>query len=92
MSRTTAPAVTTDSCQLVPTIFATAQTAMMGALIITCRPMAITIWIWVMSLVVRVIRLAAENFLTSPLPKAATLSNTFSRISKLKSAAIFAAK
>ena len=54
--------------------------------------MAITIWIWVMSLVVRVIRLAAENFLTSPLPKAATLSNTFSRISKLKSAAIFAAK
>ena len=36
----TKPAVTADSSQLLPRIFITPQTAMMGALIIICRPMA----------------------------------------------------
>ena len=41
---------------------------MIGALIITCRPIAISIWICVTSLVVRVISEAVENDLISCSP------------------------
>ena len=37
---TTKPAVTTESSQLLPRILITPHTAIMGALIIICRPMA----------------------------------------------------
>ena len=42
-STTTKPAVTADSSQLLPRILITAQTAMIGALMSICRPMAMII-------------------------------------------------
>ena len=60
-SATTKPAVITDSVQLLLMIFMTAQIAMIGDLIIICRPIATSIWICVMSFVVRLIRLGTEN-------------------------------
>ena len=39
----------------------TAQTAMIGAFMSICRPMATIIWIWVISLVVLVMRLGTEK-------------------------------
>ena len=70
----------------------TAQTAMMGALMIICRPMAMIIWIWVMSLVVRVMRLGTEKSCISWLPMFMTWWNSFSRTVKLKPEAVRAAR
>ena len=50
----------------------TAQTAMIGAFMSICRPMATIIWIWVISLVVRVMRLGTENACISSLPASIT--------------------
>ena len=41
----TATAVEADHCQLLPDILITAQTAKIGALIIACKPIAISVWI-----------------------------------------------
>lgn len=62
---TTARAVTMVHSQFLSRIFITAQTAMMGALIMIIRPMAVVIWICVMSLVERVMRLEVENLFIS---------------------------
>ena len=45
-----------------------AHTAMIGDLTMSCRPMVMNIWICVMSLVERVMRLAVENLLISAGP------------------------
>ena len=71
-SATTKPAVTTESSQLLPRILMTAQTAMIGAFMSICRPMATIIWIWVISLVVRVMRLGTEKACISSLPASIT--------------------
>ena len=72
--KTTKQAVSTESSQLLLTILMTAQTAITGALIRICRPMAMSIWIWVTSLVVLTIRLGTEKPFISCLPKEETLS------------------
>ena len=89
---TTNAAVTADSSQLLPKILMTAQTAMIGALMSICRPMAMIIWIWVMSLVVRVMRLGMEKSCISSLPASITWWKSFSRTVKLKPDAVFADK
>ena len=89
---TTNAAVTADSSQLLPRILITAQTAMIGALIIICNPIATIIWICVMSFVVRVMRLGTEKPCISSLPQAITWWNSFSRTVKLKPEAHFAAR
>ena len=72
---TTKQAVRTESSQLLLTILMTAHTAITGALIKTCRPMAISIWIWVTSLVVLTVRLGTEKPFISCFPKEETLAN-----------------
>lgn len=72
--------VITDSVQLLLTILMTAHTAMTGALIMVCMPMATNIWICVISFVVRLIRLGTENSSISFWPKSATFWNTLSRM------------
>ena len=79
-SATTKPAVITDSVQLLLTILMTAHTAMTGALIMVCMPMATNIWICVISFVVRLMRLGTENSSISFWPKSATFWNTLSRM------------
>ena len=71
-STTTNAAVTALSSQLLPRILMIAQTAMIGALIIIWSPMARIIWICVMSLVVRVMRLGTEKSCISSLPMSMT--------------------
>ena len=51
-----------------PAILHMAHTAMIGDLTMSCRPMVMNIWICVMSLVERVMRLAVENLLISAGP------------------------
>ena len=75
----TKAAVTADSSQLLPRILMMAHTAMMGDLMTICRPMATIIWIWVMSLVVRVMRLGTENACISSLPTSITWWNSLAR-------------
>ena len=65
---TTNAAVTAESSQLLPSIFITAQTAMIGDFIIICKPIDIIICICVMSFVVLVIRLGMEKSCISSLP------------------------
>ena len=91
-SATTKPAVTAESSQLLPRILITAQTAMIGALMSICRPMATIIWICVMSLVVRVMRLGTEKSCISSLPTSITWWNSCSRTVKLKPDAVLAAR
>ena len=89
---TTNAAVTAESCQLLPRILMTAQTAMIGDLMSICRPRARIIWIWVISLVVRVIRLGMESDCISSVPRSMTWWNSFARTVKLKPEAVRAAK
>ena len=70
---TTATPVLAVHCQLFPTIFVMAQTAITGALMISCSPMVISICTWVTSLVERVIRLGVEKPLISSMEKLSTL-------------------
>ena len=77
---TTPAAVTKDNSPLLPTIFNKAQTAIIGALIINCNPIARSISICVTSFVVLVIKLLVENFFISVSPKLSTFSNIFLRI------------
>ena len=70
----------------------TAQTARMGALMTTCRPIDTTICTCVMSLVVRVMRDAVEKRLISCIEKLSTRSKTCARRRKESAAAICAAK
>ena len=72
----TKPAVMADSSQLLSVILITAHTAITGAFTRICSPMDTSIWICVMSLVVRLIRLGTENSSISFCPKADTFSNT----------------
>ena len=67
------PAVMADRVQLLRMILMTAHTAMMGDLIKICRPMDRSICTWVMSLVVRVMRLGTEKARISRWPKSAIL-------------------
>ena len=69
-----------------------AHTAMMGDLIRICRPMAVSICTWVMSLVVRLMRLGTEKAIISCWPKSAILRNTASRTEKLNPAATLAVR
>ena len=87
---TTKPPVT--AVQLLPRILMMAQTAMIGAFMSICRPMATTIWIWVMSLVVLVMRLGTEKDCISSLPASMTWWNRSARTEKLKPEAVFAAR
>ena len=87
-SATTKPAVTAESVQLLPRILITAHTAMIGAFMSICRPIATIIWIWVMSLVVRVMRLGTEKVCISSLPASITWWNRSRRTEKLKPAAV----
>ena len=58
----TNPAVMAESVQLLLTILITAHTAMIGDLIIICRPIATSIWIWVAVAVdVRTVQCAARD-------------------------------
>ena len=75
-SMNTAAAVAADHCQLFPDIFITAHTASIGALIIACSPMDTNVCTWVISLVVRFIRLAVENLFISAIEKDSVLSKT----------------
>ena len=77
---TTAATVIALHCQLLPAIFSTAHTAMMGAFTMIWRPMATNSWIWVMSLVERVMRLAVENRFISPSENLSTFSNSLARM------------
>ena len=70
----TADATTTDHSQLLPRIFTTAQTAMMGAFMSICKPSTTTNCTCVTSLDERVIRLAVEKRLISAMEKLCTLS------------------
>ena len=74
---TTPTAVKELHCQLLFKIFVIAQIAVIGAFILNCNPIAITIWIWVISFVVLVIKLLVENCFTSLIPKFPTLLNNF---------------
>ena len=76
---TTAMAVATVHSKPSPAILQTAHTAMIGDLTMSCRPMVMNIWICVMSLVERVMRLAVENLLISAGPKDSTLRNSSER-------------
>ena len=69
----TNPAVIAERVQLLPTILMMAHTAMTGDLIRICRPMAVSICTWVMSLVVRLMRLGTEKVIISCWPKSAIL-------------------
>ena len=89
---TTNPAVTIDSSQLLPSIFMTAHTAIIGDFIIICSPIATIIWSWVMSFVVRVMRLGTEICPSSRWENDMTLSKTHLRTVKLNPAAVFAAR
>ncbi len=91
-SATTKAAVITDSSQLLSIILSTAHTAIIGALMMSCRPIAMTICTCVMSLVVRFIKLGTEKLIISCWPKSAILLNTRSRIVSAKPAATFAVK
>ena len=75
---TTNAAVTAESSQLLPSIFITAQTAMIGDFIIICKPIDIIICICVMSFVVLVIRLGMEKSCISSLPISITWLKSFS--------------
>ena len=86
------PAVMTESSQLLSIILMTAHTAMMGAFMMSCRPMAITICTWVMSLVVRLMRLGTEKLIISCWLKSAILLKTASRTVSAKPAATFAVR
>ena len=88
----TATAVAADHCQLRATTLQIAQTARMGALIMTCRPIEMTICTCWMSLVVRVIRLAVEKRLISSIEYPCTRSNTRERRRKDTAAAMRATK
>ena len=76
---TTAIAVAIDHSQFLSRILVIAHTAIMGARIITCNPMATVICICDMSLVERVIRLDVEKLFISSSEKDCTLSNSSSR-------------
>ena len=89
---TTNPAVTMDSSQLLPRIFMTAHTAIIGDFISICSPIATIICNCVMSLVVRVMRLGTGICPSSRCEKSMTLSNTRFRTVKLKPAAVLAAR
>ena len=91
-STSTAMAVTILHSILLPNILVIAHTAVTGALIISCIPIAISISIWVISFVVLVIRLLVENFLMSSALKFSTFLNTFSLVLSEKEAAIKEAK
>ncbi len=75
----TATPVANVHCQLLPAIFRTAQTAVIGALMSICSPMTTNISTCVTSLVVRVIRLAVEKRPISSMEKDSTLSNSLAR-------------
>ena len=49
---------------------------MIGALMIICKPIVISICTWVMSLVERVIRLSVEKRLISSIENESTLENS----------------
>ena len=88
----TATAVAVVHSQALPEILMTAHTARMGALTTACMPMAITPWIWVTSLVTRLIRLGAENRPTSASEKAREWSKISSRRERARPAAVRAAR
>ena len=73
----TAIPVSALHCQFLFKILITAQTAVIGDLIKSCNPIDISIWTFVMSFVVLVIKLLVENFLISCIPKFSTFSNNF---------------
>ena len=77
----TAPAVMTLHSKPLPYIFIIAHTAIMGAFISICIPIAISIWTWVISFVVLVIKLLVEKFLISSILN----DSTFPKMSFLKS-------
>ena len=62
-----------------PAILAIAHTAMIGDCTSMSRPMVRNIWIWVTSLVERVIRLAVEKRFSSSGPKDSTRRNCMER-------------
>ena len=88
----TATATTTDHCHCREEIFTIAHTARMGAFTIICSPIEMSICTCVMSLVVRVIRLAVEKRLISSIEKLSTLSNTCPRRRNATADAMRAAK
>ena len=88
----TATAVVVVHCQLLPEIFTIAQTAKIGALISTCRPITTIVWICVISFVERVIKLAVENLLISAIENDSTLLNSIERKRAVNDAAMRAAK
>ncbi len=62
-------ATESDHCHCLPAIFVIAHTAVIGALIITYNPIAISICTCCTSFVVRVIREAVLNLLISAIEK-----------------------
>ena len=78
MIRTATP-VAIDHSSPFPAILMTAQTTMIGALMIICRPIVISICTCVMSLVERVIRLSVEKRLISSIENESTLENSWLR-------------
>ncbi len=88
----TLTAVAADHCQFLSRILKIAHVAKIGALIITCKPVATVLSIWFVSLVALVIKLAVENLLISAIEKDVTLLNNFSLIVFAKLTAILAAK
>ena len=87
----TATAVAMDHSQFFPAIFATAHTAMIGALMKIISPIAVAICICVMSLVDLVIRLAVENLFISALEKDCTFPYCSPRSVFARDAAMYAA-
>lgn len=70
-----ATAVAAVHCQLFPEILMISHHTRIGAFVITCRPIAMAIGTWVISLVARVIRPAVEDLLISAPENGCTLLN-----------------